>query len=385
MDTVLMLGVEEAPELDSGVAAKLRAAATANPLALPLGKGAVKGRQFRVLAALARLSEIEMFALGSWLEDCYGEDHLARFEAELKTVTSRSTAHASAPVAAAPVSASMGAGVSEAAVHSLSSEFEMLGRSPAPAGGAVAHAPVVPLTSTKADDERDHGFDAGMIAILTFLLHTARLPPPAHEEVKYNVDPSFMTKLYKVYKAAPGTILWDMVTNEKTTFAQFQEHFHNAAQASQAEFPLVSQRISSHWLEMQRYFDSARLVRRYYHRLLTTFRGRGIPKLVDERIVMLVMCSEVNSAVGGGSGSTELQAAVDRLTQLVQSQGQIITTLKESVSSLKSEVNNFKDQIKAAGNKNKFHCEYCGEDGHTIERCRTRIRDEAKAKKEAEK
>ena len=136
MDAVLMLGVEDAPELDSGIAAKLRAAATANPLALPMGKGAVKGRQFRVLAALARLSEIEMFALGSWLEDCYGEDHLARFEAELKTVTSRSTAHASAPVAAAPVSTSMGAGVSEAAVHSLSSEFEMLGRSPAPAGGA---------------------------------------------------------------------------------------------------------------------------------------------------------------------------------------------------------------------------------------------------------
>ena len=177
MDAVLMLGVDDAPELDSGIAAKLRAAATANPLALPMGKGAVKGRQFRVLAALARLSEIEMFALGSWLEDTFGEDHLVRFEAELKTVTSRPIAHASSSVAATPVSASMGSGVSEAAVHSLSSEFEMLGRPPAPADGSGAHAPVVPLTSTKAEDERDHGFDAGMIAILTFLLHTARLPP----------------------------------------------------------------------------------------------------------------------------------------------------------------------------------------------------------------
>ena len=107
MDAVLMVGVDEAPELDSGIAGKLRSAATANPLALPTGKGAVKGRQFRVLAALARLSEMEMFALGSWLEDAYGEDHLVRFEAELKTVTARPIAHAPAPPASPPGSGSL--------------------------------------------------------------------------------------------------------------------------------------------------------------------------------------------------------------------------------------------------------------------------------------
>ena len=52
--------------------------------------------------------------------------------------------------------------------------------------------------------------DAGRIAILTFLMHTARAPPPSHEAVKYGVDPSAMTKLYKGLQSSVGSLLWDL-------------------------------------------------------------------------------------------------------------------------------------------------------------------------------
>ena len=69
--------------------------------------------------------------------------------------------------------------------------------------------------------------EAGEIALLTWLLHTARQPPPGHDSVKYGVDPPTVTKLYREYRGS-GTILWDMIKDEKTTLRDMQGHFHRA-------------------------------------------------------------------------------------------------------------------------------------------------------------
>ena len=75
---------------------------------------------------------------------------------------------------------------------------------------------------------------------------------------------------------------------EKTTLRVLQGHFHRAISAAEGS-PKIMQRLSDHWMEMQQHFDSVGLMRRYYARFLVMRAGRGIPKLIDEHIVMLVV------------------------------------------------------------------------------------------------
>ena len=96
--------------------------------------------------------------------------------------------------------------------------------------------------------------EACEIALLTWLLHTARQPPPGHDSVKYGVDPPTVTKLYREYRGS-GTILWDMIKDEKTTLRDMQGHFHRAIQSAEGS-PRIVQRLADHWMEMQQHFDS---------------------------------------------------------------------------------------------------------------------------------
>ena len=234
MDATLLVGVADAPQLASGVADKLRATAVTHGLSVvPTSKTAVVGRQWRLLAQLAGLGPIEAQGVSIWIEEAVSEDAALRFAAELPTVAT-GMASFTAPATAAPAPSPP-----DPAVASLSGAFASLSAGAAFAG-APSPAPALPpavsvdasATGTLMQDERSHGFEAGLIAFLTFVMHTARTPPPAHPEVKYGVDPTAMEKIYKTYQRAPGTVLWDLVTKSDTTMRQFQDHFHRAQQAA---------------------------------------------------------------------------------------------------------------------------------------------------------
>ena len=98
----------------------------------------------------------------------------------------------------------------------------------------------------------------------------------------------------------------------------FQDHFHRAVQAAEGD-SAIQQRLSAHWMELSQYFDSVEMMRTYYRKYLTVKSGRGLPKLIDEHIVMLVMCSELERARGcGPSGSSAQEAsAMHKVTSQV--------------------------------------------------------------------
>ena len=74
MDAALKVADTTVPQLATGLAQKLRDAATANgDHCIPTSTGRLAGRQFRLLASLAGLSEIEGLALASWVEGAYSE------------------------------------------------------------------------------------------------------------------------------------------------------------------------------------------------------------------------------------------------------------------------------------------------------------------------
>ena len=206
-----------------GIAVKLRAALASNPVLLPTAKTSVVGRQIRLLAGHASLSQLEALLLATWVEEVYDEDTLTRFEQPLPTpITAHPSFGGSVSVGTpAPAPA-------PAPPPAPSPTFAPMLDPPMVGAGAPLIAPRPPMgasiavTEQQREDVQLHGFDAGTIAILTFAMHTARLPPEGHEEVKYGVDPSSMTRLYKAMKNAHGTLLWDLVTSEKTTFRDFQ-------------------------------------------------------------------------------------------------------------------------------------------------------------------
>ena len=245
-------------------------------------------------------------------------------------------------------------------------------------------------------DEDAHGMPAGAIAILTFLLHTARRPPPGHEAVKYGVDPSTVTKLYRSMKDGVGSLLWDLVSSSTSTLKDFQGHFHRAVQAAEGD-PLIQQRLSSHWMEMSQYFDSVEMLRSYYRKYLTLRSGRGLPKLVDEHIVMLVMCSEFERVRGcnsaSNSGQLEAAAVMDRAMKVAETCKEAVSDLRSKVGDIKQDLNNLKtkvDNLKAesgkppkGGSKDDRECTYCGKKGHTAEFCHTKIGDDAVKKAQA--
>ena len=154
-----------------------------------------------------------------------------------------------------------------------------------------------------------------------------------------------MTKLYREYRGS-GTILWDMIKDEKTTLRDMQGHFHRAIQSAEGS-PKIVQRLADHWMEMQQHFDSVELMRSYYSRFLIMRAGRGLPKLVDEHIVMLVMVDELGRVRrgAGGAGAAESAAVMEKAMSSIESFKSTVTDLKSKVSDLKQEVNNLKNEV----------------------------------------
>ena len=166
----------------------------------------------------------------------------------------------------------------------------------------------------------------------------------------------------------------------------FQDHFHRGVQAASADSE-IQQRLSAHWMHISQYFDTVEMLKAYYKKFLTLRVGRGLPKLVDENIVTLVICAEFARMQGGGSSGGELSKeatqAVEKAVKAAESFKETASELKTKVGELKSEVNNLKTELKELKSKigSGKNCDYCGKPGHTAKFCHARINDEEKAKK----
>ena len=404
MDIALRAGDGAVAQLAAGVADKLRdAVAKYGDLLTPTSTDgrAVLGQEFRMLADHASLQAVEMGVLNNWLELAYSAEVAARFQLDVPTFNV-----ANVPLQLVPPPVAMpqllGPGIPATPAGAATFNQMSQGMFGAPPQQQPLVAPMASLTTAtsarsphQAADEAAHGMEAGEIALLTWLLHTARQPPPGHDSVKYGVDPPTVTKLYREYRGS-GTILWDMIKDEKTTLRDMQGHFHRAIQSAEGS-PRIVQRLADHWMEMQQHFDSVELMRSYYSRFLIMRAGRGLPKLVDEHIVMLVMVDELGRVRrgAGGTGAAESAAVMEKAMSSVESLKSTVTELKSKVSDLKQEVNNMKNEVsnlkKEKPPKEKVdlkdrECNYCGTRGHTEAFCHKRIGDEAvkAAKKAAE-
>ena len=356
-------------------------------LPFPSSPNTLAGKQWRVLSDRAGLSGDEMTTLRDWIEEAYDIATAERFEKDVVPLTGPSpmpqppAMSAAEQAAAAQAAAAAGAG-------GLAARFAGLGLAggtppPAPAASgdpSARHGHVTGSTGVsrqQSDDEAAHGMQGSLIAILTFVLHTARMPPPSHPALEYGVDPSAMDKLYKTYKNMVGTLLWDLVTKEASTLQDFQEHFHQAQEACNDMYPAISSRISSHWMKMQTYFGTVELIRAYYKKFLTVFRGRGLPSLVDEGVLMSVLCAEVAKSSrskdeGFGDKMKEMSRSVEKYEKKAE-------TLNESVAELKSLVGNLKAEMKSLkeGKGGSQKCGFCGGWGHSEDSCRKK-KDAAK-------
>ena len=405
MDRALFISDKSKPKLDSGVADKLREAARLQgDVSVPTATGAVVGAQFRGLADKAMLEENEALALMFWLEEVYGKEAADRYLKPLPTFHQVNVAPPPpAPGSNAPQPVVAPTAAANAPISQTFAQLMANANAPAVAPiGNVMQAPTAPdmyVSPQEREDEAAHGMNAGMIAVLTFLVHTSRLPPVGDAQVKYGVDPSSMQKLYRGMKESVGTLLWDLVKSETSTMKEFQDHFHRATQAAAGSWP-IQQRISSHWMEMMQYFDTVGMVRAYYRKFLTIRSGRGLPKLIDEHIVMLVMCAELErtrtASSGGGANSAEvaaLAAAVEKSTRVVEAGKETISDLKAKMGEIKNDLNNLKSEVKAVKEKSSSaksagaadrKCDYCGQTGHVAQYCHKRIGEEAVKKAQLE-
>ena len=69
MDLALKIGDTSAPQLDTGIADKLRAAAVAiGTHVVPTGDGEANGMLWRLLATYARLDTSELLAMIMWIK-----------------------------------------------------------------------------------------------------------------------------------------------------------------------------------------------------------------------------------------------------------------------------------------------------------------------------
>ena len=255
------------------------------------------------------------------------------------------------------------------------------------------------MTPMEKEDVLAHGFSSGDIAILTWFMHTTRVPAYNSSEFRYGVDPSSVRKLYAGLQSSAGTLLWELVKSNISTMRDFQDHFHRAVQAA-SDYPAIKLRLSSHWIEMTQYFDSVELVRSYYKKFLTVRSGRGLPKLVDESILMLVLCAELESARQGSSGG-DLRLEMQSLVSMVKEQTRTVEAGKETISDLKvklgevkNDLNNMKNDIKtlkekasnakASGALKDRQCTYCKGVGHTEPYCHSKMQDDAAKKAKGE-
>ena len=72
-----------------------------------------------------------------------------------------------------------------------------------------------------------------------------------------------------------------------------------------------------------------------------------------------------------------MDAAVERMTKLVDSQKELLSSMKETVGTLKSDVNNIKADLKSMKDKmaSMNICNYCGQPGHSERNCHKKKKD----------
>jgi hypothetical protein len=267
MDEALRVGDSGVTQLAAGVADKLRdAVAKYGEMLTPTSTDGrvVLGREFRMLANHAALQSVEMGVLMGWLENAYGPEVAARFQLDVPTFNSANVPlQLVPPQLAAPQL--LGPGIPATPAGAATFHQMSQGLYGAPPQQQQLVAPMASLTTAtfasrsphQAADEAAHGgMEAGEIALLTWLLHTARQPPPGHDSVKYGVDPPTVTKLYREYRGS-GTILWDMIKDEKTTLRDMQKAISTARfsrprarQGSCSGWPTIGWRcsnISTQW------------------------------------------------------------------------------------------------------------------------------------------
>ena len=400
MADALFSSAEAKAQLASGVVAKLVKAAEASSLLTVTAQGTVVGVQWRRVAEAADLGAAEMGALRDWIEEIHSKEAADRFSSSLPPVSVTVKEELPAAALAPAASSKLVYSTSAAAAAPPAGEFErlMAGGSSASADPFGLRSSSLPLPSPMSDTEREdvaaHGFDSGKIASLTWLIHTARPCPPNSVDFKYGVDPSAVRKLYGGLQSSVGTLLWELVKSDISTMKDFQNHFYRAVQA--AVDADIRARISNHWTEMMQYFDSVEMVRSYYKKFLTIRSGRGLPKIIDEHIVMLVMCSELERSRGGTSSSAtaEMQTMVstmEKQTRSIESFKETVTDLKLKVGELKSQVNDLKtghaalkEKVGKAGGRDSRVCGFCGAPGHTEAYCHKKLADEAAKKASAE-
>ena len=280
---------ESKPQLDAGIAIKLRAAGTArrSQVPLPTATEGITGVKWKRLARDAELTAAEMGYLHDWLEANYGEVVAERFTRPLPVISNDVNVTSGPQVSGDEVTSSMsklkiarmvGAGSAETTFQKLFKEGQPGVNSLFEEQEGANPSAEIAVSATERADVLAHGFSSGMIATLTWFLHTARPPPINSSDFCYGVDPSSVRKLYSGMQSSVGTLLWELVKSNTSTMRDFQDHFYRATQAS-SDYPAVRQRLSNHWIEMTQYFDDARLVRSYYKKFLTIRSGRGLPKL----------------------------------------------------------------------------------------------------------
>lgn len=410
MDAALFVSDESKSQLDAGVAIKLRAAGTArlSQVPLPTEREGITGVKWKRLARDAELTAAEMGYLHDWLEANYGEVVAERFTRPLPVISNDVNVTSGPQVSGDEVTSSMsklkiasmvGAGSAETTFQKLFKEGQPGVNSLFEEQEGANPSAEIAVSATERADVLAHGFSSGMIATLTWFLHTARPPPINSSDFCYGVDPSSVRKLYSGMQSSVGTLLWELVKSNTSTMRDFQDHFYRATQAS-SDYPAVRQRLSNHWIEMTQYFDDARLVRSYYKKFLTIRSGRGLPKLVDEHILMLVMCAEMEKGRGEGASGGDLRAEMSALVSTVEKQTRIVESSKETISELKlklgevkNDLNNMKNDVKVlkekvskpkAPNLQDRECTYCGMKGHTEAYCHKKEQDAAAKKGKAE-
>jgi len=375
MEAFLNGSSQDAPSLASGIADKLKLASTeAGDFAPSSRSNFTLATETRLLAEEAALSRIEMGRLAAWLHDAYTPEASQLFTVGIaeglaysQPVNVHGTMGGGRPAARGgpPHGGRSSGGSPSAGGNGPSRPGDSPPRLPQSADEGRHYDGTFTTEVDSAQAEKDceaHQLSGAQIIRLTWLLHTARKPPPEHDELVYGVDPANMPKLYKSYKSASGSMLWDLANSDKTSMAQLRDHMHRAQQSAKMLDPRFATRISDHWGEMQQYFgDSVSMIRAYYRKYLQLYAGRGLPVLVDKDILVLILCSAFQS---GSTGEDD-----KKLEDLVEKQSKSVEALKDQVSELKSALGSFKEdlkqvkeQVKELKTPKKF-CNWCKQKG----------------------
>ena len=189
MDIALRVGDTGVTQLAAGVADKLRdAVAKYGEMLTPTSTDGriVLGQEFRMLANHAALQAVEMGVLMGWLENAYGPEVAARFQLDVPTFN---VANVPLQLVPPPIAAPQLLGLGIPTTPAGAATFNQMSQG---MYGALPQqqlvAPMASLTTAtcasrsphQVADETAHGMEAGEIALLTWLLHTARQPPPGH-------------------------------------------------------------------------------------------------------------------------------------------------------------------------------------------------------------